>query len=221
MTPQDNWRPELARLTQRQDQLERQQRDSNRTMEALRRDVDALKMEVDRGMDSLRGEMDSQSWNRDWRVSSLERSRDTFENLFWASMPLVAAVAVVIILVIVATLSRGQRQESGEPEQRSPSLINVPIASSGGPLQPGFVAAGLPFRQRNRHPGNHGCRSRELLRFNPSTSEARPPTESQPYRIVRVTPQFATCFMTGSADPAWSSRYLRPGDEIKGGDRQP
>ena len=221
MTPQDNWRPELARLTQRQDQLERQQRDSNRTVEALRRDVDALKMEVDRRMDSLRGEMDSQSWNRDWRVSSLERSRDTFENLFWASMPLVAAVAVVIILVIAATLSREQRQESGEPEQRSPSLINVPIASSGGPLQPGFVAAGLPFRQRNRHPGNHGWRSRELLRFNPSTSEARPPTESQPHRIVRVTPQFATCFMTGPANPAWSSRHLRPGDEVKGGNRQP
>ena len=111
MTPQDNWRPELARLTQRQDQLERQQRDSNRNVEALRRDADALKRDVDRGMDSLRGEMDSQSWNRDWRVSSLERSRDTFENLFWASMPLVAAVAVVIILVIAATLSRGQRQE--------------------------------------------------------------------------------------------------------------
>ena len=88
-------------------------------------------------------------------------------------------------------------------------------------MQPGFVAAGLPFRQRHRHPGNHDWRSRELLRFNPSTSEARPPTEPQPYRILRVTPQFATCSMTGPADPAWSSRYLRPGDEVKGGDRQP
>ena len=221
MTPQDNWRPELARLTQRQDQVERQQRDSNRNVEALRRDADALKRDVDRRLDSLRGEMDSQSWNRDWRVSSLERSRDTFENLFWASMPLVAAVAVIIILVIAAIVSRGQRQESGEPEQRSPSFINAPIASSGGLLQSGFVAAGLPFRQRHRHSGNHGCRSRELLWFNPSTSEGRPPTESQPYRIVRVTPQFATCSMTGPADPAWSSRYLRSGDEVKGGDSQP
>ena len=217
MTPQDNWRPEMARLAQRQDQLERQHRDSNRNVEALRRDADAMKRDVDRRMDSLRGEMDSQSWNRDWRVSSLERSRDTFENLFWFSMLLVAAVAVVI----TATLSRGQRQESGEPEQSSPSFINASIASSGCPLQPGFVAAGLPFRQRHRHPGNHDWRSRELLWFNPSTSEGRPPTESRPYRIVRVTPQFATCFMTGPADPAWSSRYLRPGDEVKGGDRQP
>ena len=221
MTPQDNWRPEMARLAQRQDQVERQQRDSNRDVEALRRDADALKRDVDRRMDSLRGDMDSQSWNRDWRVSSLERSRDTFENLFWFSMPLVAAVAVIIILVIAAIVSREQRQEAGDPERRSPSFINAPIASSVGPLQPGFVAAGIPFRQRHRHPGNHGCRSRELLWFKASHSEGRQPTESQPYRIVCVTPQFATCFMTGLADPVWSSRYLRPGDEVKGGDRQP
>ena len=219
--PQDNWQPEMARLAQRQDQLERQHRDSNRNVEALRRDADAMKREVDRRMDSLRGEMDSQSWNRDWRVSSLERSRDTFENLFWFSMPLVAGVAVIIILVIAAIVSRGQRQESGEPEQRSPSFINAPIASSEGRVQPGFIATGTPFRQHHRHPGTQGLRSRELLRFNPSTSEGRPPTESQLYRIVRVTPQFATCFMTGSKDPAWSSRYLRPGDEVKGGDRHP
>ena len=221
MTQQDNWQPEMARLAQRQDQVERQQRDSNRNVEALRRDADALKRDVDRRMDSLRGEMDSQSWNRDWRVSSLERSRDTFENLFWFSMPLVAGVAVIIILVIAAIVSRGQRQEAGEPEQRSPSSINAPMVNSGGPLSPGLAAAGIPFRQRHRNPGNHDCRSRELLRFNPSTSEGRPPTESQPYRIVRVTPQFATCFMTGPANPAWSSRYLRPGDEVKGGNRQP
>ena len=35
MTQQDDWRPEMARLTQRQDQLERQQRDSTRKVEAL------------------------------------------------------------------------------------------------------------------------------------------------------------------------------------------
>ena len=34
MTQQDDWRPEMARLAQRQDQLERQQRDSNRKVEA-------------------------------------------------------------------------------------------------------------------------------------------------------------------------------------------
>ena len=130
MTPQDNWRPEMARLAQRQDQLERQQRETTTRVDALNRDVD-------RRMDSLRGEMDSQSGNRDWRVSSPERSRDTFENLFWLSIPLVAAVAVIIILVIAVVAAREQRQEAGEPEQRSPSSINAPVASSGGPLQPG------------------------------------------------------------------------------------
>ena len=167
MTQQDNWQPEMARLAQRQDQVERQQRDSNRNVEALRRDADALKRDVDRRMDSLRGEMDSQSWNRDWRVSSLERSRDTFENLFWFSMPLVAAVVVIIILVIAAIVSRGQRQDSGEPEQRSPSYMNAPPASSGGRVQPGLAAAGTPFRQPHRRSGNHGRQSREPDTFNP------------------------------------------------------
>ena len=37
MTQQDNWRPEMARLAQRQDQLERQQRDSTRNVEALQK----------------------------------------------------------------------------------------------------------------------------------------------------------------------------------------
>ena len=150
MTPQDDWRPEMARLAQRQDQLERQQRDSNRKVEALQRDGDALKREVDRRLDSLRRDIDWQFRDGERRVGSLERSRDTSQNLFWFSMPLVAAVAVIIILVVAAVASREQRQEAGEPEQRSPSSINAPWVSSGGPLQPGFVAAGTPFRQPHR-----------------------------------------------------------------------
>ena len=143
MTPQDNWRPEMARLAQRQDQLERQQRETTTRVDALNRDVDLR-------MDSLRGEMDRQFRDGEWKVKSLERSRDAFENIFWFSMPLVAAVAVIIILVIAIVASREQRQEAGEPEQRSPSSIDAPLAGSGGPLQPGFVAAGTPFRQPHR-----------------------------------------------------------------------
>ena len=143
MTQQDNWRPEMARLAQRQDQLERQQRETTTRVDALNRDVD-------RRMDFLRGEMDSQSRNRDWRVRSLEQSRDTFENLFWFSMPLIAAVAMIIVLVIAVVAAREQRQEAGEPEPRSPSSFNAPVASFGGPLPPGFVPAGTPFRQLHR-----------------------------------------------------------------------
>ena len=221
MTPQDNWRPEVARLAQHQDQLERQQRDSDRNVAALQRDADALKRDVDCRMDSQRRDMDRQSADRDSRVSGLERSRDAFENLFWFSMPLIAAVAVIIILVIAVIVSREQRQEAGEPEQRSPSYMNAFPASPGGRVQPGFAAAGTPLRQHRRHPGNHGRRSRDLLSFNPSTGEERPPIESQSYRVGRVTPQFAICFLTGPADPAWSSRYLQPGDDVESGDRQP
>ena len=143
MTQQDDWRPEMARLAQRHDQLERQQRETTTR-------VDALKRDVDRRMDSLRGETDRQFRDGERRVSSLERSRDTFGNLFWYSMPLVAAVAMIIVLVVAVIASREQRREAGEPETRSQSSIDAPLAGSGGPWPPGFVAAGTPFRQHRR-----------------------------------------------------------------------
>ena len=141
MTPQDDWRPEMARLAQRQDQLERQQRDSTRNVEALKRDVDALNRDVDRRLDSLRREMDQKLRDGERRVSRLERSRDAFENLFWFSMPLAAAVAVIIVLVVAVIASREQRQELGEPEQRSPSSVDAPWVSSGGASPRGFVVS--------------------------------------------------------------------------------
>ena len=150
MTQQDDWRPEMARLTQGQDQLERQQRDSNRKVEVLQRDGDALNRDVDRRLDSLRGETDRQFRDRERRVSRLERFRDTFENLFWFSVPLVAAIAMIIVLVIAVIVSREQRRESAEPEQRSPSSVDAPWVNSGGPWAPGLVAAGTPFRQAHR-----------------------------------------------------------------------
>ena len=82
MTPQDNWRPEMARLAQRQDQLERQQRETTTRVDALNRDVD-------RRMDSQRRDMNRQFRDGERKVGSLERSRDAFESLFWFSMPLV------------------------------------------------------------------------------------------------------------------------------------
>ena len=195
MTPQDDWRPEMARLTQRQDQLERQQRDSNRKVEALQRDCDALKRDVDRRMDSLRRETDRQLRDGERRVSSLERSRDTLENLFWFSMPLVAAVAVIIILIVAVVASREQGQEPGEPEQRSPSSVDAPMAGSGGTWQPGFVAAGTPFRQHRRsddindaratwaaEPGNQGALTFKETDHDPirPAEEGEIPTEQFP-----------------------------------------
>ena len=159
MTQQDDWRPEMARLTQRQDQLEQQQMDSTRKVEALQRDANALKRDVDRRLDSLRGETDRQLRDGERRVSSLERSRDTAQNLFWFSMPL-AAAAMIIILVVAVVASREQRQEPGEPEQRSPSSSGVPLAGPGGrkPLglvAPGRLADNLTAPRNQRHPGDH------------------------------------------------------------------
>ena len=166
MTQQDDWRLEMARLNQRQDQLERQQRETTTRVDVLNRDVD-------RRLDSLRGETDRQFRDGERRVSSLERSRDTFENLFWFSMPQVAAVAVIIILVIAVVASREQRQEPAEPEQRSPSSINAPMAGSGGPLPRGFVVsrdafpATSPLGRHQRHPGDHAGGPGACLFFQP------------------------------------------------------
>ena len=143
MTQQDDWRPEMARLAQRQDQLERQQRETTTRVDALNRDVD-------RRMDSLRRETDRQFRDGERRVSRLERSWDNLGFLILLCIPLIAAVAVIIVLVVAVIVSREQRREAGEPEQRSPSSIDAPLAGSGGPWPPGFVAAGTPFRQLHR-----------------------------------------------------------------------
>ena len=195
MTQQDDWRPEMARLAQRQGQLERQQRDSNRNVEALKRDGDALKRDVDRRLDSLRGETDRQLRDGERRVSSLERSRDTFGFLILLCIPLIAAVAVIIILVIAVVAAREQHREAGEPGQRSPSSIDAPWARSGGTWQPGFVAAGTPFRQLHRsddindaratwaaEPGNQGALTFKETDHDPirPAEEGEIPTEQFP-----------------------------------------
>ena len=143
MTQQDDWRPEMARLAQRQDQLERQQRETTTRVDALNRDVD-------RRMDSLRRETDRQFRDGERRVSRLERSWDNLGFLILLCIPLIAAVAVIIVLVVAVIVSREQRREAGEPEPRSQSSINAPMAGSGGPIPPGLAAAGTPFRQHNR-----------------------------------------------------------------------
>ena len=143
MTQQDDWRPEMARLAQRQDQLERQQRETTTRVDALNRDVD-------RRMDSLRRETDRQFRDGERRVSRLERSWDNLGFLILLCIPLIAAVAVIIVLVVAVIVSREQRREAGEPEQRSPSSIDAPLAGSGVPWPQGFVSAGTSFRQHHR-----------------------------------------------------------------------
>ena len=223
MTQQDNWRPEMARLTQRQDQLERQQMDSTGRVEAMRRDADAFKRDVDRRLDSLRGETDRQIRDGDRRVSSLERSRDTLENLFWSFDPpghrrrgdhhpghrggrIPGA----------APGTRGARAAFAVIYRRSPGRFRRPPATGSGCCRDTFPTTS-PLRSHQRRPGDHAGGPGNYFPFTPSTSEERPPVESQSYRVGRV---FSVCFLTGPTDPAWSSRYLPPGSRLHTGRSQ-
>ena len=131
--------PEMARLAQRQDQLERQQRDSTRNVEALQRDGDALKRDVrpPHGFPANR-HTDRQLRDGERRVSRLERSRDTFGNLFWFSMPLVAAVAVIIRPAHRRRRIPGAAPGSSEsPRSVHRHRLTLPWAGSGGTWPPG------------------------------------------------------------------------------------
>ena len=91
---------------------------------------------------------------------------------------------------------------------------NAPAEESkvtGSPTEPMLVSSA----------GTAGLSLNSTSTFNPSTSEGRLPKEYLSCRIGHVTPQSGTCFVTMPAAPTWTGRYLRPGDEVKGGDRQP
>ena len=127
MTQHDSRRPEVARLTRRQDQLERRQDQLARETSTR---IDSLKRDVDRQRESERREMEQQSRDRDRRLRSLEQSRDNSQNL-WTYLPLVVALVFFIIVVTAAIASREQRQDAGEPEQRSPSSFHAPPLGTG------------------------------------------------------------------------------------------
>ena len=155
MTQHDNLLQEVARLTQRQDQLERQQGETATRADYLKRDVDTLRSDVNRRIDYLHRDMDSRFRDGERRVNSLERPRDNSLDV-WIYLPLVVALVFLIIVVTAAIASREQRQEPGEPEQRSPSSFHAPPPSSGGHLQPGIAVAGALYLKHHPTPTNHG-----------------------------------------------------------------
>ena len=120
MTQHDNLQREVDRLTRRQDQLERETSTT----------IDSLKRDVDRQRESARREMEQQFRDRDRRLGSLEQSRDNYQNL-WTYLPLVVAIVFFIIVVTAAIATREQRQEPGEPQQRSPSSFHAPPLGAG------------------------------------------------------------------------------------------
>ena len=151
MTQQDNWRPDMARLTQRQDQLERQHRETIARVDTLKGDADASKRDVGSRIDSFRREMDWQSRDRDLRVKSLERFRDFIESLIMYGILIGYAVVIVVSVVIITIEARGASQESEQPEGRSPSSMEPPRAAHGGQGQPGPVPVGHIFTASVAH----------------------------------------------------------------------
>ena len=154
MTQHDNLLQEVARLTRRQDQLERQQRETATRADYLKREVDTLRSDVNRRIDYLHRDMDSRFRDGERRVNSLERPRDNSQDL-WIYLPLVAALIFFIVVVTAAIASR-EGQEAGEPQQRSPSSFHAPPPSSGGHPQSGIAVAGAPYLKHHPSPINHG-----------------------------------------------------------------
>ena len=111
MAQQDNWREEMARLTQRQDQLERQHMENSTRVDILKRDVDSR-------LDSLRTDLDWKSRDGDRRMKSLERFRDYLENLILYAIVIGCGVALAISLVIAIVDARDERREREQPEER-------------------------------------------------------------------------------------------------------
>ena len=142
MTQQDNWQRDMVRLAQRQDQLERQHRETTTRVDTLKKDADASTMAVDSRIDSLRREMDWQFRSREWRVKSLERFRDFIESLIMYVILIGCAVALVVSLVIIIVEVRGAHQESGQPEGRSLSSMVAPRVAPWVQVQPSLPPMG-------------------------------------------------------------------------------
>ena len=227
MTPHDDVQDRLARLAQRQDQLERQQRDTNRSVEVLRRDADS-------GIENLRWNTDlrlkDMEWNADLRlkdleqrVASLERFRDFVESLIMHAIMIGCGVALTILIVIIVVEARGGRQENGQLEERS--LISLRVAP-GDQVQPGLSpAAQIP-------PPRHWATSKmvadELGSFTESLSPKRAGLKDErilglAYPLVRVHyggPVFAVQTIVRGADHIdfrsfnWTQLSFRPTEAL-------
>ena len=103
----------MARLARRQGQLERQQRDTNRRVEVLRRDADS-------GIENLRWNTDFRLMDLERKVASLDRFRDFIESRIMYAIMIGCAVALVISMVVIVVEARGARQETHSPRSGHP-----------------------------------------------------------------------------------------------------
>ena len=178
MTQQDNWQQDMVRLAQRQDQLERQHRETTTRVDTLKRDADASTMAVDSRIDSLRREMDWQFRSREWRVKSLERFRDFIESLIMYVILIWCAVALVVSLVIIIVEVRGAHQESGQPEEQvQPDLPPVAHIFTAPVAQ---IASALDSSTGWMVPGPGQMDS---IRYGPSSGPKTSPVATQPQSL--------------------------------------
>ena len=168
MTQHDRLQQEVARLTQRQDQLERQQRQTSSKVDAIKRDADTMTRDVDRRIESLRSDV---NWQFEWRVKSLESSRDSTFNIMMYTLMIGAVVALFITLAISIIDAREERQEMTPPEER-PLSSACPRCTdeklSGLLSQP---PANPERRGLSRVNGPFGPVSRETLRVRGDLSQ--------------------------------------------------
>ena len=143
MTSQTNSDDRLDRMTRRQDGLDRQQGETSRNVEDLRRNVDR--------------EIGNVRRDSDYRLRAVERSvtsLEGFRNFVETAAIIVWGLFVGVLMAILIIDPWGPSQETGQPEGRSPSSMNAPpavpveqvepYASSGGthsPTSPAQIAS--------------------------------------------------------------------------------
>ena len=125
MTSQTHFNDRLDRMARRQDELERQQREANRSVEDLRRNADH--------------EIGNVRRDTDFRLRAVERKVKSFEgfrNFIETAAIVVWGLLVGVLIAILIIDPFGPRQETGQPEERSPSSMNAPPGPPGEQVEP-------------------------------------------------------------------------------------
>ena len=131
MTSQTHFNDRLDRMARRQDELERQQRETIRNVEDLRRNADHEIGNVRRDTDFRLRAVES-------KVKDLEGFRNFMETAAVIAWGLLVGVLMAILIID----PWGPRQETGQPTERSPSSMNVPPAARLGQVQPDASSGG-------------------------------------------------------------------------------
>ena len=228
MTQHDRLQQEVARLTQRQDQLERQQR---QTCHEGRWHKDGCIYHrpgsVDRPMESLRRDVD---WKFEWRVKKAwSRPEIQFLRCMMYTMMIGAVVALYITLAVSIIEAPDERQEMAPPEERPLSsacprytdekTVGPVIPTPGDPRETEPTQGKRPIRPRFQGNTPRQRRFKPVRTWGqvsdypitqklavPSPRKAPDPTLIEPNPVFDVR-----CPMTSSRRLQRGGRGYRPG----------